>query len=107
MELYTQEIHIAWVKIYSRMLKTIVPVAISLELQPGLSSDERNERLTYLSNHGSFISTSKCPVSTMDFQDGNTCPHSMNAISPDDEDDEKELISEKIRRAEPVSTIRQ
>jgi hypothetical protein len=30
---YTAELHTAWIKIYSRMLKTIVPVAVALELK--------------------------------------------------------------------------
>lgn len=34
-DVYTDEMHSAWVKVYSRMLRIIVPVAISWELQLG------------------------------------------------------------------------
>lgn len=34
-EAYTDELHSAWVKVYSRMLRVIVPVAISWELERG------------------------------------------------------------------------
>jgi hypothetical protein len=33
-ELYTAEVHLAWVKLYNRMLQIIMPVAVSLELHP-------------------------------------------------------------------------
>jgi len=36
-ELYTDQMHSAWVKVYSRMLRVIVPVAISWELERGSS----------------------------------------------------------------------
>eukprot|EP00981_Chlorochromonas_danica_P001062 scaffold243_cov163-Ochromonas_danica.AAC.15 len=34
-ESYTNEVHQAWVKIYSRMLRTMVPVAVAYELRMG------------------------------------------------------------------------
>lgn len=34
-EVYTDEMHSAWVKVYSRMLRVIVPVAIAWELELG------------------------------------------------------------------------
>jgi hemoglobin-like flavoprotein len=34
-DLYTFDTHKAWVKIYSRMLKTMVPVAVAHELKDG------------------------------------------------------------------------
>lgn len=34
-ELYTHELHKCWIKIYSRMLQTIVPVAVALEVADG------------------------------------------------------------------------
>jgi uncharacterized membrane protein YgcG len=36
-EAYTDQLHSAWVKVYSRMLRVIVPVAISWELERGSS----------------------------------------------------------------------
>jgi len=36
-EFYTDKMHSAWVKVYSRMLRVIVPVAISWELERGSS----------------------------------------------------------------------
>lgn len=32
---YTYDVHRAWVKVYSRMLKIVVPIAISYEIQSG------------------------------------------------------------------------
>ena len=38
---YTVEVHEAWVKIYSRMLKTMVPVAVAHELKNGSAQEKR------------------------------------------------------------------
>lgn len=38
---YTNEVHNAWVKIYSRMLKTMVPVAVAYELEDGSAQEKR------------------------------------------------------------------
>ena len=40
-ELYTYDIHQSWVKIYSRMLKTMVPVAVAHELKDGSAQEKR------------------------------------------------------------------
>lgn len=40
-EVYTFEVHQAWVKIYSRMLKTMVPVAVAHELKDGSAQEKR------------------------------------------------------------------
>ena len=40
-DLYTYDIHQAWVKIYSRMLKTMVPVAVAHELKDGSAQEKR------------------------------------------------------------------
>lgn len=37
---YTYDVHRAWVKVYSRMLKVIVPIAISYELKSGSKLQE-------------------------------------------------------------------
>lgn len=39
--LYTMEVHEAWVKIYSRMLKTMVPVAVAHELKNRSAQEKR------------------------------------------------------------------
>ena len=39
---YHNRLHQAWVKVYSRMLRTIVPKAISYELQSGLTENQKN-----------------------------------------------------------------
>jgi hemoglobin-like flavoprotein len=40
-EAYTYDIHQAWVKIYSRMLRTMVPVAVAHELKDGSAQEKR------------------------------------------------------------------
>eukprot|EP00401_Gymnodinium_catenatum_P081185 CAMPEP_0117528724 /NCGR_PEP_ID=MMETSP0784-20121206/37461_1 /TAXON_ID=39447 /ORGANISM="" /LENGTH=131 /DNA_ID=CAMNT_0005325017 /DNA_START=314 /DNA_END=709 /DNA_ORIENTATION=- len=40
-EAYTFEVHQAWVKLYSRMLKTMVPVAVAHELKDGSAQEKR------------------------------------------------------------------
>ncbi|RYH04781.1 hypothetical protein EON65_46525 [archaeon] len=39
--MYTPEVHLAWVKIYSRMLRTMVPVAVAYELKDGSGQQKR------------------------------------------------------------------
>eukprot|EP01039_Chlorochromonas_danica_P003562 gene3562-3901_t len=41
LESYTNEVHQAWVKIYSRMLRTMVPVAVAYELKDGSAQAKR------------------------------------------------------------------
>ena len=38
---YTYDVHQAWVKIYSRMLKTMVPLAVAHELRDGSAQEKR------------------------------------------------------------------
>ncbi len=38
---YNLQLHLAWVKIYSRMLRTIVPVAVAMELKDGSAQVSR------------------------------------------------------------------
>lgn len=38
---YTYDVHQAWVKIYSRMLRTMVPLAVSHELRDGSAQEKR------------------------------------------------------------------
>lgn len=40
-KLYTAELHLAWVKIMSRMLRTMVPVAVAYELRDGSAQSDR------------------------------------------------------------------
>lgn len=42
-EIFDAYLHIAWVKIYSRMLRTMVPVAVAHELQQGSIAQKRRE----------------------------------------------------------------
>jgi hemoglobin-like flavoprotein len=42
-EVFDAFLHIAWVKIYSRMLRTMVPVAVAHELQQGSVTQKRRE----------------------------------------------------------------
>lgn len=40
-ELYTPDVHVAWIKVYSRMLKTMVPVAVAYEMKVGSTQSRR------------------------------------------------------------------
>jgi len=42
-EVYSRDLHIAWVKIYNRMIRTIIPVAVALEVNCG-ASDVQQDR---------------------------------------------------------------
>jgi len=87
---YVQSVHFIWVKIYSRMLTTIVPVAIALELKGG--SESSKERSSYRSA----------------FMFDNSTQHQLSVQSqaePDDDDNDS-LVSEKIRQAEPTQSAK-
>eukprot|EP01031_Cornospumella_fuschlensis_P025754 gene25754-31104_t len=38
---YTPELHVAWTKVYSRMLKIMVPIAVAYELKDGKAQEKR------------------------------------------------------------------
>lgn len=85
---YTQSAHNAWVKVYSRMLRTIVPIAVAFELKG--QSESQASRVTM---RDSFVfSASHALVTMVD----NTA---------DDPIEEQNLESEKIRRAEPTNKM--
>lgn len=79
---YDSRVHLAWVKVYSRMLRVIVPCALALEL--ATNSEWQGKRLT-ISNESYMFSDSNANTSK---------EHSS---------DEQQLESEKIRRAEAVN----
>lgn len=79
---YNSRIHMAWVKVYSRMLTTMVPIAVSLELRIG--SHNQNKRLT----DSSMFSDSKSSMSS----------NSDSSVSAHDD----QLESEKVRKPEPT-----
>jgi len=79
---YNSHLHLAWVKVYSRMLSIIVPTAVSLELQTGSSY-----QLKRLSMSDSLM-----------FEDSKS-----NEKTGESEEVEK-LQSEKVRLAEPTPT---
>eukprot|EP01039_Chlorochromonas_danica_P000214 gene214-229_t len=56
-ELYTPEVHTAWVKVYSRMLKTMVPVAVEYEMKHGCSQPKRFRTISSGSSVGTEDST--------------------------------------------------
>ena len=82
---YTQAVHRAWVKVYSRMLRTIVPVAVTLELKG--QSESQVQRVTMKDTMA--ISSHR---------------NSSEEVE-DDPMPEDQLESEKIRRAELVDKI--
>lgn len=47
---YSEECHIAWVKVFSRMLRTMIPVVIANEIKTGSASQlERQKKLQAMS----------------------------------------------------------
>jgi hypothetical protein len=69
-------VHAAWVKVYSRMLTTIVPIAISMELRGG-KSKAHQERIS--TNHASFM-----------FSQGATSQHNSETASENGDEVEEE-----------------
>lgn len=55
---YSAALHRAWVKIYSRMLRTIVPVAVSMELKDGSAQVNRLKTYTVDTHINSVSSVS-------------------------------------------------
>lgn len=52
-DIYNQEMHEAWIKIYSRMLRTMVPLAVAYELKDGSTQQRRLfQTCTLPSAHG-------------------------------------------------------
>ena len=45
-EMYSHAVHMAWVKVYNRMLSIIVPKAVALEVHRG-ASEEHDDRLQH------------------------------------------------------------
>lgn len=71
--IYLPSVHRVWVKVYSRMLRTIVPVAVALELKnirnPAQASAERSARCSsYMFSQDQTQSFSHC-LSTEDGDD--------------------------------------
>lgn len=85
---YMQDVHQVWVKVYSRMLKTIVPTAVDCELKGYRHHSEPEQRPPV---RASYM-----------FSQAQTLAFSQAASSTDDSDKDAntELKSEKIRRGE-------
>eukprot|EP01040_Poterioochromonas_malhamensis_P010288 gene10289-11190_t len=83
---YTQSVHNAWVKVYCRMLRTIVPIAVALELR-----GQSQSQVTRITMRDSFVFSSSNPM------------ESLAELSADDLMEEGNLESEKIRRAETTT----
>jgi hypothetical protein len=92
MQTYLQSVHTIWVKVYSRMLKTIVPVAIALELKGGsANSKDRSNRTSYM-----FETTAGSRSTASSQEDEGTLQ----------ERDDEDLLSERIRNAEPSQSAK-
>jgi hypothetical protein len=81
-KMYSMAVHSIWVKVYSRMLTTIVPVAISLELRGG-KSKAHEERFSTSHNQDSFM-----------FSQADSSQHNSVAGSAADEEEDN------VRKAE-------
>ena len=89
---YSMGAHAVWVKVYSRMLTTIVPIAISLELKTG-NSKAHEERFTSSHVQDSFISSQH--QSTHQSETGSELGSRKNSQSMTAPEDD-------VRSAEPV-----
>lgn len=88
--IYIASVHRAWVKVYSRMLTTIVPVAISMELKhnsPALQTRTTEMRSSFM------------------FSAAQTAAFSDAVQTAQEEAAEGPLKSEKIRRGEPIKSV--
>lgn len=67
-ELYTNELHMRWIRVISRMLRVMVPIAVAHELQEGYSQPSRMQQLikaaenAYLSDISSARSVGEMPT---------------------------------------------
>lgn len=100
LETYQQSVHWIWVKVYSRMLTTIVPVAIALELKGGSEHSRCRDN-----SRSSFIFTTS-NYSQQAEEARAAAEGSAPAGSMDEEDDNDSLVSERIRIAEPTQSAK-
>eukprot|EP00981_Chlorochromonas_danica_P007781 scaffold1882_cov163-Ochromonas_danica.AAC.12 len=100
LETYQQSVHWIWVKVYSRMLTTIVPVAIALELKGGSehSRCRDNSRSSFIFTTSNYSQQAEEAVQAAE--------GSAPAGSMDEEDDNDSLVSERIRIAEPTQSAK-
>ena len=59
---YTQEAHIAWVRILCRILKVMAPIAVAFEMQNGRAQEARMLEIQYAQSHGG---TTPAPSTTV------------------------------------------
>ena len=85
---YDSKMHLAWVKVYSRMLKIIVPTAVALEIKEE-STIQKTRSSNAKATGGMFDQTS-------DFQD---------TTNGSEVGEEEQLKSEKIRTAAHVEKV--
>jgi len=107
-ETYTDTTHSAWVKIYSRMLRIIVPAAISWELQLG-SAKIAAERIvetnksTMLSMNSAAYTTSSNSHKTLRVPSiHGKAKGGVGGTVEDGEEDDDDHDKERIAKAEPV-----
>lgn len=98
-ETYSREVHIAWVKIYNRMIRTIVPVAVALELNTGPSIVHNQRLASYAANMFSEEnSSSTIAITSNPTTVARDTQHLETTVEGMVEDDSEPLISEKIRK---------
>lgn len=88
---YTPIVHQAWVKIYCRMIRTIIPVAVALELHQGPVQNQ--------SDRSQIDGNSKFAFS-MNGQDKSA----LSQLKREEEDRDEPLESEMIREGESTKS---
>lgn len=88
---YLQSIHSVWVKVYSRMLRTIVPIAVALELKGNRTAAQTGEKKERPAIRASYMFSQ---AQTMAFS------QAAELAEEADKDEMVELKSEKIRTGE-------
>jgi len=95
-EMYSHTVHMAWVKVYNRMLSIIVPKAVALEVRRG-ASEEHDDRLQH-HQLAMFPASAMKPTSMI--ADMMNCH--LDSCSSIGEGEDEFLVCESLRQQEPT-----
>lgn len=93
---YTSKVNIAWVKVYSRMLRTMVPVAVTYELQRGSGAQDKRFTSAALDFSNELVRSSEIAGGSMK-ADQTLVPTMTTsaAVADKDPDTARESVSHK------------
>ena len=96
-EMYSHAVHMAWVKVYNRMLSIIVPKAVALEVRRG-ASEEHDDRLQH---HQLAMFPASVMKPTSMIADMMNCH--LDSCSSMGEGEDEFLACESLRQQEPIN----